>query len=79
MSGDKSFCDTNVLLYMHSVADPGKQAIAQQVFSECAVGRPHYHQHPGSAGIPLCQHAQVEASHGPDASADHRFARSADG
>jgi len=39
MSGDKSFFDTNVLLYMHSVADPGKQAIAQQVFEECAAGR----------------------------------------
>lgn len=38
MSGDKSFFDTNVLLYMHSVADPGKQAIAQQVFRECAAG-----------------------------------------
>jgi predicted nucleic acid-binding protein len=38
MSGDKSFFDTNVLLYMHSVANPGKQAIAQQVFEECAAG-----------------------------------------
>jgi hypothetical protein len=27
MSGDKSFFDTNVLLYMHSVANPGKQSI----------------------------------------------------
>jgi predicted nucleic acid-binding protein len=38
MSGDKSFFDTNVLLYMHSVADPRKQVIAQQVFEECAAG-----------------------------------------
>lgn len=38
MSGDKSFFDTNVLLYMYSAADPGKQAIAQRVFEECAAG-----------------------------------------
>ena len=36
MSGNQSFFDTNVLLYMHSVADPGKQALAQRVFEECA-------------------------------------------
>jgi predicted nucleic acid-binding protein len=35
MSGDKSFFDTNVLLYMYSTAEPRKQTIAQQVFEEC--------------------------------------------
>jgi predicted nucleic acid-binding protein len=36
MSGDRSFFDTNVLLYMHSAANPVKQAVAQQIFAECA-------------------------------------------
>jgi predicted nucleic acid-binding protein len=40
MSVGKTFFDTNVLLYMHSAADPRKQALAQQVFQEClATGR----------------------------------------
>jgi len=35
MNAGKAFFDTNVLLYMHSVADLRKQGRAQQVFEEC--------------------------------------------
>ena len=35
MSGAKAFFDTNVLLYMYSTADLGKQARAQELFHEC--------------------------------------------
>ena len=35
MNAGKAFFDTNVLLYMHSVADLNKQARAQQIFEEC--------------------------------------------
>lgn len=36
MSAAKAFFDTNVLLYMYSRADPGKQARAKQVFIDHA-------------------------------------------
>jgi predicted nucleic acid-binding protein len=40
MNDDKSFFDTNVLLYMHTAAEPRKRTIAQQLFEEClASGR----------------------------------------
>ena len=35
MSGAKAFFDTNVLLYMYSTADLGKQARAQELFGQC--------------------------------------------
>ena len=35
MSAGKAFIDTNVLLYMHSVADARKKAVAKNVFQEC--------------------------------------------
>jgi predicted nucleic acid-binding protein len=38
MSGAKAFFDTNVLLYMHSTADLGKQVRAQELFAECTRG-----------------------------------------
>jgi len=37
MNGHKSFFDTNILLYMYSDADPGKQAQARELFKEKAV------------------------------------------
>jgi len=35
MSGAKAFFDTNVLLYMYSTADLGKQARARDLFQQC--------------------------------------------
>jgi predicted nucleic acid-binding protein len=34
MNAGRTFFDTNVLLYMHSAADPRKQARAQEIFDE---------------------------------------------
>ncbi len=36
MNGAKAFFDTNVLLYMYSSADLGKQARARQLFHKCS-------------------------------------------